>query len=329
MTSDSSADSPRQARVTRNLSVSRGLDEVQYYRPGSLVATALVGAPALVGLAAAALTYALADQILVVVPLLLCGWLVTLPVSWQYLVTVRTTSGAIGVKRPRRAWVALAWDEVERATRRGPILTLQGPNATRVRFAPIALRDGARLYRLVLMRLPAMSLDARLREDARALLGEQAIPRPDGGLTGLVSARPRARWRFIAAGLGLTSAVSLALAAVLPPKPVGLPIAVLAAGVVGISARAYIWLLRRVTVTDRGIAVMPALARRSREIAWSEIQLVEHTPGERLIRLRGETRLLCPGPNLLPAASRDGMRAFLHAYCVSQGVPVAQRPWLI
>jgi hypothetical protein len=113
------------------------------------------------------------------------------------------------------------------------------------------------------------------------------------------------------------------------PLVARLVIAALAIVTLAVSVLAYIWLLRRVTVSDRGIAIAPALTRRSREIAWDEIQLVEHTPGERFLRLRGERRLLCPGPTLLPPAGRDGMRAFLHAYCLSRGVPVARRHWLL
>ncbi|HEY7782640.1 MAG TPA: hypothetical protein VIC85_20770 [Ktedonobacterales bacterium] len=329
MNPDPASQPARPKRVTRKLAVSRGLDEAHYYRPGSVLAITLLGAPALVALAAAGVTYARSGRILIVVPFLLCAWLFTLPATWISLVTVRTTIGGIASRHPLSRWTELAWDDVRSATRRGPVLLIRSARGQRVRFAPLALRDGARLYRLVLMRLPAPALDPALREDARALLGEQVVPHPDGGLTGLVSARPQARWRAGVAGIGVVCAATTALAALTLPPAAALPIGGLALMALGLCALTFMWLLQRVTVSDRGIAVARAYGQRSLEIAWPEVQLLEHTPREGLLRLRGDRRLLCPGPTLLPPASRDGMRAFLHAYCVNRGIPVAKRRWLV
>jgi hypothetical protein len=318
----------RSGRETRRLTVARALAEVRVYRPGPALAAAIALAPGALALAGAVMSLAVSQAIPVFLPVLLLLWVPALPATWLAMVSVRTSATGIAAARPWRKWEELPWELIERAERHGIRYALTTSDGRRIVFAPATLREGARLRREILVRLPPQVLDERLRSAARDLLGEPLAPQLKGGLSAEVRARPRARWRKGAVGGAIGGGLAVvggALAAPATPGLVmgGMGLLVLVAFVGGLW-----WLNQEVILTKNGIQVIYAPLGGTRTLAWGEIQLVEHTRGERMLRLRGERRLRCAGPRLLSPADRDAMRAFLHTYCVDKGVPIAERRWL-
>jgi hypothetical protein len=88
------------------------------------------------------------------------------------------------------------------------------------------------------------------------------------------------------------------------------------------------WLLQRVTVDASGLAIKQPLTRRVQRLRWSEIELVEITKHERLLRFRGLRRLRCVGPGLLPPAQASLFRGFIQTYCKGRNVAVVKRTWI-
>jgi hypothetical protein len=93
-----------------------------------------------------------------------------------------------------------------------------------------------------------------------------------------------------------------------------------------VSAALVVWLQQELRVNDAGIVVFQRLTRRTRELKWTQIELIEHSSREAVLRLRGEQRIVCLGPGILPRAQRDLLRAFLHEYGLNRDVPIVKRP---
>jgi hypothetical protein len=83
------------------------------------------------------------------------------------------------------------------------------------------------------------------------------------------------------------------------------------------------WLSRAVSLTEEGISVGRA---SSRFLPWREVELIEVSANERVLRLRGARKLRCPGPGLYSQPTRDTYRWLLYAYCIDRGVPAMRRP---
>lgn len=319
---------PYVSPTSRRLTGGRRLAEARFYRPGPLLAAAILLSPALLALIGGIVSLAVWGSIPVLLPLLLLLWIPVLPTTWLIMTSVRTTPVGIAISRPWRQWREIPWDLIERAERTGRRIVVHASDGRQIGFSLLTLRDGTRLHREILMRLPMHVLDARLRGDARDVLGEPVVPRPDGGLSGGLQASPRPVWRWAALAAVAASALVAVVAALLLPPLFGIPVAVL--GLIGVAAGVvtFTWFRQELVISETGIAVIGALTRKMREIAWSEIQLIEYTPRERVLRLRGDRRLRCPGPTVLLPSERDVMRAFLHEYCIGRGVPVVERRWL-
>lgn len=313
---------------SRRLTGGRRIAEARLYRPGPMLAAAILLSPAVLALIGASITLAVWGSIPVVLPLLLLLWIPVLPTTWFILISVRTSPVGIAVARPWRQWEQIPWDLIERAERHGPRIVLKASDGRKAHFSLLTLRDGTRLHREILMRLPMHVLDVRLRSDARDVLGEPVVPRPEGGLAGELRASPRAVWQWAAGGAVVLPTLVVVVAVLFLPPLASIPMAVLGLLILVGGLAAFIWFRQELIISEDGIAVLGGLTRTARQIAWSEIQLIEHTPRERMLRLRGDRRLRCPGPTLLLPAERDVMRAFLHEYCVGRGVPVVERRWL-
>jgi hypothetical protein len=318
----------RSSRETRRLTVARALAEVHVYRPGPALAAAIALAPGALALIGAVVSLAVAHAIPVFLPVLVLLWVPALPAAWLAMVSVRTSAVGIAAARPWRKWEELPWDLIERAERHGIRYALTASDGRRIVFAPATLREGARLRREILMRLPPQVLDERLRSAARDLLGEPLALQPAGGLSTEVRTRPRPVWRRGAAGGAIGGALAVTGGALALPAPPGLVAVVVGLLVLAVFAGGLWWLNQEVVLTENGLKVTHAPPGGARALTWDEIQLVEHTRGERVLRLRGDRRLRCAGPRLLSPTDRDAMRAFLHTYCVDKGVPIAERRWL-
>jgi hypothetical protein len=122
-------------------------------------------------------------------------------------------------------------------------------------------------------------------------------------------------------GIGVGSVVVLPIQAAAPLAAVCAVFA--ACGIVLL-----VWLFQEVIVSEKGITTVSPLVHRTRGMAWDEVELVEHSAGQTVLRLRGVQRVKCVGPSLLSPTQRDLLRAFIYEYCVYRQVPVLRRPWL-
>lgn len=314
--------------VTRRLDVASSLTTGDLYRPGALLGVLMLLFPAALALVSAAASLAVWNTIPLFVPLFLILWVPALFMAWLTAVSVRTTATSICARRPGRMWRELPWALIDRAERRGLALTLKTSDGRQITFVPACLHGGKRLYRDILMRLSMRVLDDRMRVDLGAVLGKQVVPGLTGGPSGTLYAQPRAVWRWGALSAALVLVASGAIAWVVLPMGVAVPLAATCLLALSVSVAALLWFGQEIIVSEHGMTVLYALARRSCELAWGEVQLIEHTPGERMLRVWGQRLVRCAGPALLDDATRDLMRAFLHEYCIARGVPVVERKWL-
>src|SRR5689334_13162083 len=92
--------------------------------------------------------------------------------------------------------VEIPWTLIERVEQFGPLITITGSNARRMTFAPVLLRDGARLKRSLLLRLPSQVLIGKLSRDQQRVL-RTGFFMPDAGLSGTLHTHPHRRWRVL------------------------------------------------------------------------------------------------------------------------------------
>jgi hypothetical protein len=310
-------------------STSTPLMDIQVYRPGPYLALAILAVPVMVALGGAAISLNATGTIPVWLPFVLLIWLPGLPVLWMTMQSVRTSSSGIAAGRPWRTWDDIPWSLIERVEQRGALLRITGSNGRRLRVAPVLLRDGGRLKRQILLRLPAHVLAGALAQEAQQILVAGIFAMPEGGLSGTLHARPQRVWRAGLTAGALAALAGGALALIKLPLGLAIPLAAVAVVVGGVALRALSWTTQDVMLNEKGISVIWRLTRRSQEMQWAQVELVEHSPREALLRLRGTQRILCAGPALMPTAQRDLMRAFLHEYCGNRGVPMVRRRWLI
>lgn len=302
--------------------------EAHIYRPGVLLVAALIVSPALLSLIAAGISLAIFHAVLLVVPALLLLLLPAITGSWSVCVSIRTTPLGISSARMLRPWREIPWSLIEHAQRRGPRIVLVSSSGQQIAFVPWLLSDGTRLYRRLLVRLPAHVLDARMRTSARRLLGERIVADAQGGLSGSLTARPRTAWRVAALAAGCAALLLGIASLVLTHPPISLAIGLVSLFITAFTIALYGWFAQRIEVSDDGIQVTFPLRHSPQRMDWSEVALLEHSPAECVLRLRGDRRLSCAGPGMLRPEERDQFRAFLHTYCIGRGVPVAQRRWL-
>lgn len=309
-------------------STSTPLADVQYYQPGSALALAIVLLPVAVTLLVTAVALGSTGRVplwLAFLPLL---WLPLLPVLVFVMQSARTSPTGIAVGRPWRRWTELAWAEIEHVDVRGPALAIVS-GGRRIRIVPALLRDGSRLRRDIILRLPPHMLSVELSREAEQIVSSDCFITPEGEIQGILIARPRARYSLGTALLGLIlAALAVFVAFVLDPR-LGLALAViLAAGAAASFALTY-WLRQRLIVDADGIA-MAYPGVRPANLPWSSLVLVEYTSGETLLRLRAThaqttRKHRCPGPAMLTATQGEWLRTFVDTYCRARGTPVVTR----
>jgi len=308
-------------------SVSTPLTSGAVYGPGPYFALAILLIPVITALIGAVIFISFHGSLPIWLPFLLLAWLPILLLIWSLMKTVRLSTAGVAIGRPGSAWIEMPWEYIERVERRGPFIRLTDTRRHVASFAPALVVDGLRLRRQLLLRLPPQTLDGALRQEAQSLITGDITDMTTGGLTE-VRARPRRRWATIGI-VGFVALAALAGAALhFLPLVAAIPIAILLltpglALLVGA-----FWLRQQVVVSEQGVSVRGWLARKERAMRWDEVELIELTPGEIVIRLRGERRLLCPGPNLFSPTERNRIRAFIHAYCLDRGTPIVPRFWL-
>src|SRR5262249_36428856 len=195
--------------------------EVEMYRPGPHLALGILLLPVVVALGGAALYLNLdGGTIPFWLPLVFLLWVPLLPLLWLTLQTVRTSAMDITSGRPWRPWVAIPWENIERAERIGLRLRLTGSRGEQMTFIPLLLRDGKRLERQMFLRLPAHVLTGTLSQEAQKLHATGIRSTPRGGYAGTLTTRARARWRWLPAGIGLPALAAAVWGALHPLMPV-------------------------------------------------------------------------------------------------------------
>lgn len=301
----------------------RPMLDTHEYRPGPYFALIVLLAPMLVALAGAAIALNTTGEVPLWLPFVVLLWGPLLPLLWFAMQSVRTSPMGLAVGRPWRAWVEIGWNDIERVERAGPVLRITSGDGRRLSFLPGLLHEGARLQRLLLLHLPQQVFVGGLAGKARAQVS--------GQFSGALHGRPMTGWRVAAGACGagglLVGALALSGVAGLPREVGVIPAvpALLAAVIAGVTLW---WLSQEVVLDERGITVRHWLRRGGWTVLWDDVQLLEHTPEQGLLRLHGVGRFVCMGPGLLPPAQRDLMRAFIHEYCVKRGVAVVRRRWI-
>lgn len=305
------------------------LADLKIYRPGQYFALVIVLMPVLVALVGTAISLDANGSIPVWLPFVVFLWLPLLPAVWFIMQSVRTNPYGIAAGRPWRTWQEIPWTLIERVEQSGMVIRIYGSNGQRLVLVPALLREGSRLKRQLLLRLPSHVLTGKLVHQAQLLLVAGIYTMPEGGLSGTLHARPQARWRIGLFVVGLALIGCVVAAVISLPLGAAIPLAVICAVAAAVCLYACGWLAQSVFVNAQGISAEWALTRKTREMTWEQVQLIEHSSRQALLRLRGGTRVICAGPALLPGAQRDLMRAFLHEYCVHRGVPIVRRTWLL
>lgn len=305
------------------------LTEVEHYRPGPHFALLILLVPVAAALVGTAISLYADGSVPVWLPFLVFLWLPLLPVVWFVLQNVRTSPYGIAAGRPWRTWEEIPWLLIEHVEQTGPIVRISGSNGQQLTLLPFLLRDGRRLKRQLWLRLPGHIFAGGLALEGDAVLANGIHSMPEGGLSGTLRGRPQTRWRLAVVGLTFIMVGLTVVCLTRLPLGVGIPVALVCALIAVVSLLMSGWMAQRVTVSNKGISVSWTFTRRTREMPWEQVQFIEHSSGQALLRFRGDTRIVCAGPALFSSAQRDLLRAFLHEYCASRGVPIVRRTQLL
>lgn len=315
--------------VTSSGMTSTPLADVEIYRPGQYVALVILLVPVLIALAGTAISLNANGSVPVWLPFVVFLWLPLLPAVWFAMQSVRINPYGIAAGRPWRTWQEIPWVLIERVEQSGIVIRIYGSNGQRLVITPALLREGARLKRQLLLRLPPHVLAGRLIPEAQLLLVNGIREMPEGGLSGTLHARPRVRWQAALVIVALVLVGGAFLAVTNLPLGASIPLAVVCAIGAAASLSSCVWLAQHIFVNEQGITARWTLTRKTSEMSWEQMDLIEHSSRQALLRFRGVSRIICTGPSLLPATQRDLMRAFLHEYCGDRGVPIVRRRWLL
>lgn len=305
------------------------LTDVEVYRPGPYFALVILLIPVLVALIGTVVSLNAQGTIPVWLPFVVFLWLPLLPAIWFVMQSVRTNPYGIAAGRPWRTWQEIPWQLVERVERVGILIRITSSDGQTLVLIPLLLREGQRLKRQLLLRLPSHVLVGELAQESRLLLVNGIYTMPEGGLSGTLQARPQARWPVALTVAALALIACAILAVVKLPLIAAIPLTTVCALAAAASIFGLGWLAQQVFVNESGISARWSFARTTREMTWEHVELIEHSSRQALLRVRGGNRIVCIGPALLPDAQRDLMRAFLHEYCVNRGVPIVRRRWLV
>jgi hypothetical protein len=295
------------------------LMDLKVYRPGSALAVCILLLPAAAALLAAALALNTSGRVPLWLPFVLLLCVLGLPVLWLAMQSVRTSTLGIAMGRPWQTWNEIPWAAIERVEQVGPRLRIMASDDRQLTIWPALLRDAGRLERELLLRLPPQVLAGKFATRGQIFVG---------GIPGTVQVQAQPRWRGITAAACLLGPVLLVGGLVALPHPVAWAVA-LVAGLVELAVLALLLAIsQRVTLDDTGIRVSGPLHRGARSMRWRDVELIEKTPRERVLRLRGTKKLVCLGPGMLPPHEGALMRTFIQEYCRRRAVPMFERRWL-
>lgn len=320
---------PSRPLTTGRAPTSTPLMDIQMFRPGPYLAFTLLVLPIVIALIGAGIALDTTGTIPVWLPLVLLLWLPCLPLVWLIMQSARISSLGIAVGRPWRTWEEIPWGLVERVERRGLTIRIISSDGKRLSLTPLLLRDGARLRRLLFLRLPTHVFVGALADETQRLLSGGMALASVGGFAGTLHAQPRRQWYVLLSSIDLLAVAAAIAVVMMLPIAIMIPLIVLCVAVLLISTAMFVWLLQWVELNEEGMTIVWTFPRRMQAVRWAEVEMIEHTPREVLLRVRGKQRIACIGPSLLSTAQRDLMRAFIHEYCTNRSVPIVRRNWFI
>lgn len=301
------------------------LFESVVYRPGALVAVALLAGPIVCAIAGAIVAVN-TGAIPVWLPLLLLLWLPALALAWALLTSVRVTPDALACGRPLSRWRVIPFHEIERVEQRGLRLVVSARSGSPLRITPRLLHRGGELRRSLLLRLPLSALSSDLRIEAQTLSGNDPMSgQTSGDVEGVLTVRPLPVWSALAGvvALALLALAALTLWAASQPLNIFLAVALLAlACAIGFLS---LWMAQEIFVSEKGLLINYRLLRRERDIYWAQVRLIEYTPWETALFFRGARTRVCVGPGLLTTQQARLMRRYISRYCLTQVGPLLGR----
>ena len=296
------------------------------YRPGAPLAYALILIPILTAIGLSVARFAGGVAIPLWAALALAGWVVLTPVFWLLLKTVRVTAFGIATGRIWTKWKEILWGDISSVEWRGGRIQVRGANGAAISFAPRLLHNNRELRQYLSNRVSPRLIATPLvkpTEDDQEL---PAIMRPTG--VSATEMRARASWSLrlsalaafaLAAGAGALSFVELSV-------PWSYLVVALCALVAVVAVAALAWLSQAVSLTEEGITVKGFPFGSGKLLPWREVEFVEVSSHERVLRLRGAQKLRSPGPGLFAQPSANTYRWLIHTYCLDRGVPAMRHP---
>jgi hypothetical protein len=302
------------------------LADVTIYRPGAVVALALLVGPVACAVAGS-ITTSLTGAIPIWLPVALLLWLPALALAWALLKSVRVSPETLACWRPLSPGHSLRFAEIERIEQRGPRIVITSRYGKTLSFTPLFLHRGDHLRRSLLLQAPLFALPGDLRAEASALENGAAAATPENGVEGILNMRTPVRWSALplgAAAVMVAAAVAtLTIWGLAWPLDValGAPLLALAAGMGFIG----LWAAQEIFVSEKGALIHYRLLRRKRDIFWSHARLIEVAPGDLALRFRSGRDLLCAGPSLFARDDAARLRDYLQQYATSPIQPMRAR----
>jgi hypothetical protein len=296
------------------------------YRPGAPLAYALILVPILVAIGLIVAQFVGGVAIPPWAALALAGWVVLTPIFWLLLKTVRVTAFGIATGRIWTEWKEIVWGDISSVEWRGGRVRVHGANDATISFAPRLLYNNRELRQYLSNRVSPRIISTPLVRPAESEQERPVIMRPIGVSATQMRARPSLSPRLgaltvfaLAAGAGAFSFVELS-------APWSYAVLALCAVVAVVAVVALAWLSQAVSLSEEGISVKGFPFGSGRLLPWSEVEFVEVSSNERVLRLRGTQKLRCPGPGLIAQPSANIYRWLIHTYCLDRGVPAMRHP---
>jgi hypothetical protein len=302
------------------------LVDATVYRPGAPVACVIVLTPILAAIGLTVARFVGGVAIPVWAAVALAGWIVLAPVFWLLMTTVRVTALGIATGRIWTEWKEILWGEITRVEWRGGRIRIQGANGVALTFAPRLLHDNRELRQYLTIRVAPQVIVTPLVKHTEGDQEGPAIMRPTGVTATQLGARPALSLRLAALAVFALAAGGGAVTLLELSAPWSYVAVALCTLVTLVALLGLAWLSQAVSLTEDGVSVRRLPFGSGKVLPWREVEFVEVSPSERVLRLRGAHKLRCPGPGLFSQPAADIYRWLMHTYCLDRGVPAMRRP---
>jgi hypothetical protein len=249
------------------------------------------------------------------------AWVLTVLAGARILLlTARATSEGIQTAYPWGGQRALKWVLIDHVDRQLGFVRMHSSDGQQILLLLNGLDNGERLMRLALLRVSPTILSAPLQQEL-ALLGggvyrtRYTPPTPRVGLSPL--------WQALAGLMGLSGAGIAAWGSLMHLG--ALLITGVALGLVGVAC---LFVLRQtLTLTETDITLERGFGQPI-TLTWAEIKLIEYSPLQMMMALRGERRIVFIGAFFMAPNRRAHLQRAFDQHLVPHNVPVLQR-WFI